>query len=171
MATPCDWQNFYNLSRQEFYELRKLDSDPNLQSMLVQKFTKANLHTFEGISWFSGFQDLLYAMAIYKLDVVATKCGNGDNIETINVFVVTISYFLIFSLNRYILEQYCASFVRYAHSSAAYPLVQTDLFHRIIFTLYSIGTFVMVMNTSLVEITSTKHQSSSYIGKCKFVPS
>jgi hypothetical protein len=171
--------NFYNLSREEFELIRRNENNPELHLYYLELFRQSELYTFEGISWFNAFIDLIYVMVVFKVDDILIHCAKQPNREvnltaSFNVFLISISFFTIMFFTRYQMDHYSCSFMQLT-KKRTYPLLQSDFFHRIIIVFYGLGTFIMTMNIVLLEYPEESLKNDSdvqnnpqNVGACHF---
>eukprot|EP01033_Poteriospumella_lacustris_P008324 gene8324-6004_t len=170
-------QNLYNLSRPEFARLRRHQdaAQPAEAQKCVEHIERAELTTYEGIAWINPFLDLIYVMVIFKIDDVLLKCSPQrdrahDPQAAANVYIVAVSFFVQMFFTRYQMDAFSSSFVELS-PRAAYPLLQSDLFHRAMVVAYGFGIFVLTTNMNLAELPEHTAASAAYdVGSCKFVP-
>ena len=124
-------------------------------------------------------------MVIFRIDEILLNCSPQDHrrdhvLAAVHVYVVSFSYFILFFYTRHRLDQYSCSFMimvppppasstptlsTHPFPVISYPLLQSDLYHRLMLAVYGLGTFVMTMNIVLIitnsETTSSSSSSSS----------
>lgn len=168
--------NFYNLSRPEFRQVRDAEAstaNPALHKYYIHEFSRLGLLNCESIQWFNVYLDLVYVMVVFKVDDILVNCSQQkdrqhDVSAAVNVYVVAISFFVLMFYTRYQMDHYSCSFMRLTKEKS-YPLLQSDIFHRIIIVLYGLGTFLMTMNIVLAEVNENIIENADFfVGSCRF---
>ncbi len=126
-------KNIFKLNSESFADLDRANDD-------YDAFDRHELASYEGLAWILGFVDLVYVAMIFKVEQLLADCG-----ETYGVYVMALSLFTLMFTTRFHLDTYSALHVR-VDQKACYPLLQSDMFHRVVILCYSFGSFIMAMN-------------------------
>jgi len=92
-----------------------------------------------GETWMALFIDLVYVAMLAKLSHFVMYCNPGLSAETFNVIIICFAIFNILFVGRLALDEYCNRFE------------ENDIFHQILWFVYTYGSLLMVMNAD-VEI-------------------
>lgn len=92
--------------------------------------------------WMQLFLDLLYVCMLSKLTHELIYCK-----PTPTLFICTFSILYIFYLSRFIIDEFCMRFA------------QDDIFHRLFYFVYTVGTLIMVLNSNMFRPTGD-HEGS-----------
>lgn len=114
------------------------------------------LHHSEEESWIALFIDLVYVAMFINVGHILEDCGSNKE-TVISSFVI----FLVMFISRYSIDEYSNRFFA------------DDVFHRLVYFVYTFGVFVMTMNISskIAEEDGGDHRmlvhSKSDLGNCE----